>query len=67
MRPVRAAAAAVDGEHRYTWSSAVPLRPGKLRLNVRSDGLPLTGAWPIPMHGPQIGSSIRAPAESRSW
>ena len=63
----QALAARVDGEHRYTASSAVPLRPGKLRLKVRSDGRPETGAWPMPMQGLQIGSSILAPAASRSW
>ena len=41
ITPVSALAAAVDGEQRYTASSTVPLRPGKLRLNVRSDGLRL--------------------------
>jgi hypothetical protein len=44
ITPVRALAAAVDGEHRYTASPTVPLRPGKLRLKVRSDGRPATGA-----------------------
>ena len=36
--PVRALAAAVDGEHRYTASPAVPLRPGKLRLKAATAG-----------------------------
>ncbi len=66
ITPVSALAAAVDGEQRYTASSIVPLRPGKLRLNVRSEGCALTGAWPMPTHGPHTGSSIRAPAAKRS-
>ena len=66
ITPVRALAAAVDGEQRYTASSWVPLRPGKLRLNVRSDGCAFTGACPMPTHGPHTGSSIRAPAVNRS-
>src|SRR3954449_8011062 len=45
--------AATAGEHRYTQSSAVPLRPGKLRFIVRSELAPEGGAWPIPTHGPQ--------------
>ncbi len=44
MAPVSALAAAVDGEHSHTLSATVPLRPGKLRLNVRSDGSPAVGA-----------------------
>ena len=59
-------AAATAGEHRKTWSSAVPLRPGKFRLNVRSEFEPEGGACPIPTQGPQAGSSIRTPAISRS-
>jgi hypothetical protein len=66
IAPVRALAAAVAGEQRYTASSAVPLRPGKLRLKVRSDGRAVTGACPMPTHGPHTGSSIRAPASARS-
>jgi hypothetical protein len=62
IAPVSAVAAAVDGEHKYTRSSAVPLRPGKLRLNVRTDASPLIGACPMPIQGPQTGSSMRAPA-----
>ena len=66
ISPVMALAAAVDGLHRYTRSSAVPLRPGKLRLKVRSDGTPFSGAVPMPTHGPQMGSSILKPAFMRS-
>ena len=66
ITPVRALAAAVAGEHRYTRSSTVPLRPGKFRLKVRSDGRAATGACPMPTHGPHTGSSIRAPAADRS-
>src|SRR5918998_3697596 len=66
MAPRRAVATAVVGLVRYTWSVMVPERPGKLRLKVltltASDG----GAWPIPTHGPHTGSSIRAPARTRS-
>src|ERR1700749_830461 len=40
ISPLSAVAAAVAGEHRYTASPSVPLRPGKLRLNVRTDGTP---------------------------
>src|SRR5262249_61431159 len=32
----------------------------------RSEFAPDGGAWPIPTHGPQAGSSIRTPAISRS-
>src|SRR5438093_11946362 len=42
-------------------SSAVPLRPSKLRLNVRTDGPFVGGANPIPMHGPHATSSSRTP------
>ena len=66
ITPFSALAPAVDGEQRYTASPAVPLRPGKFRLNVRSDGRSFSGACPMPTHGPHTGSSIRAPAANRS-
>ena len=61
IAPCKALAAAVDGEHRYTLSSAVPLRPGKFRLialTVTCDALarltdaelhwePVAGCWGI--------------------
>ena len=40
--------------------------PGKLRLKVRSELEPDGGAWPMPTHGPQAGSSMRTPAIRRS-
>mgnify|MGYP000586276900 CR=1 FL=1 len=66
MWPVRAHAAAISGETRYTCASLVPLRPSKLRLNVRSDTPPEFGEKPIPMHGPHAHSSTRAPAAMMS-
>src|SRR3990172_6051161 len=51
ITPPSAVAAAVSGLHRYTRSSAVPLLPGKFRLNVRTDAPFVGGANPIPMHG----------------
>lgn len=45
----------------------MPLRPGKFRLNVRTETLPVGGAWPMPTHGPQAGSSIRAPLAIIAW
>src|SRR6188768_916664 len=66
MTPLSAVATAVAGLHKYTWSLGVPLRPGKLRLKVRTDTAPEGGAWPMPTHGPQAGSSMRAPARTRS-
>ena len=59
--PVSSETAATAGEHRKTESSGVPERPGKLRLNVRSEFASDGGAWPIPTQGPQTGSSIRTP------
>ncbi len=53
--------AATAGEQRYTESSGVPERPGKLRFMVRSEFALEGGAWPIPTHGPHTGSSIRTP------
>src|SRR5919205_561175 len=50
--PPSSETAATAGEHRYTLSFAVPERPGKLRLKVRSEFASLGGAWPIPTHGP---------------
>ena len=61
MRPCSSDTAAIAGEHRYTESFAVPERPGKLRLNVRSELASDGGAWPMPTHGPHTGSSIRTP------
>ena len=58
--------AATAGEHRYTQSSGVPERPGKLRLKVRSELAFDGGACPMPTHGPHTGSSIRTPP-STSW
>src|SRR3954447_15095016 len=58
--------AATAGEHRYTESSGVPERPGKLRLKVRSELASDGGACPIPTQGPHTGSSILTPP-SESW
>src|SRR5215471_13378111 len=66
MTPVRAEAAAVNGEQRYTWSSLTPLRPAKLRLNARRLRPPAAGTWPIPAHEPHVGSDTVAPARKRS-
>ncbi len=66
MTPVSAAAAHVAGLARYTASSAVPLRPLKLRLNARSETAPVGGACPNPTHGPHADSSTRAPAAIKS-
>src|SRR5438132_3925394 len=60
--PSSAVAAAVSGLHRYTRSSAVPLRPSKLRLNVRTEAPWVGGENPMPIHGPQATSSSRTPA-----
>src|ERR687889_1416582 len=64
--PLSIDTAATAGEQRYTQSSGVPERPGKLRLNVRSEFASDGGAWPIPTHGPHTGSSMRTPP-STSW
>ena len=64
--PLSSETAATAGEHRNTESSGVPERPGKLRLNVRSEFESDGGAWPMPTHGPHTGSSIRTPP-SDSW
>ena len=61
ISPVSAAATAVSGETRYTLASLVPLRPKKLRLNVRNDTPAELGEKPIPMQGPQAHSSSLAP------
>ena len=66
ISPLSIDTAATAGEHRYTESSGVPLRPGKLRLKVRSELASDGGAWPMPTHGPHTGSSIRTPP-STSW
>src|SRR5256714_12658953 len=49
--PSSAVAAAGSGLHRYTRSSAVPLRPSKLRLNVRTEAPRVGGGDANPMHG----------------
>jgi len=59
--PVRAAAAAVSGEHSQTASSLVPERPGKLRGTVRRLLRPIAGAWPMPMQPMHPAWWIRAP------
>src|SRR3989337_564114 len=64
--PVRAETAATSGLARYTLSSGVPERPGKLRLNVRREAASEGGAWPMPIHGPQADSRMRAPDSMRS-
>ena len=61
ISPVRAAAAAVSGEHSQTESSSVPDRPGKLRGTVRRLFRPNAGACPMPMHPMQPAWWIRAP------
>ena len=66
IAPVSAAATAVSGDTRYTCASFVPLRPRKLRLNVRRLTPPELGEKPMPMHGPHAHSSRRAPLESMS-
>ena len=62
ITPVIADAAAVSGETRYTPASAVPLRPLKLRLNVRKETPALFGAKPCPRQGPHALSKILNPA-----
>src|SRR5690606_15310818 len=47
--PVKTEAAAVSGLQRYTWSSSVPERLGKLRGIVLRLMLSDAGACPIPM------------------
>ena len=66
ITPVMAAAAAVSGETRYTFASAVPERPLKLRLKVRRDTPSVLGANPIPIQGPQALSKMRNPARIKS-
>src|SRR5262245_11679005 len=66
MTPVTADTVAVTGEQRYTASPAVPLRPGKLRLNARKLFVPVAGTCPMPAHEPHVGSETLAPAASRS-
>ena len=61
--PVRAAATAVSGLTRYAWSPTVPVLPAKFLLKVRKDTTSLAGEKPWPMHGPQLDSRMRAPAE----
>jgi hypothetical protein len=36
-------------------------------LKVLTDGIPAEGACPTPMQRPQTGSSILAPAATKSW
>src|SRR3989337_1814303 len=62
----RAETAATAGLARYTLSSGVPERPGKLRLNVRREAASEGGDWPMPMQGPQADSRMRAPDSIRS-
>ncbi len=64
--PLSRETAATAGEQRKTESSGVPERPGKLRLNVRSELASEGGAWPMPTQGPHTGSSILTPP-SESW
>ena len=45
-------------------ASSVPLRPLKLRFDVRRDTPLVRGAWPIPTQGPHPHSNIRAPAST---
>ena len=59
--PVSAAATAVSGGHEVDLRVLVPLRPRKLRLNVRRLTPPELGEKPMPMHGPHAHSSRRAP------
>jgi len=58
MTPFSIDTAAIAGEQSRPGRRFVPLRPGKFRLKVRSEFAPDGGAWPIPTHGPQAGSSI---------
>ena len=60
--PLIAAAAQVSGDARMTLADFVPERPSKFLLNDRTVTPPVGGANPMPMHGPQPDSSIRAPA-----
>ena len=46
------------------WLYQVAVR--RLTDHVRTETAPAAGAWPMPMHGPQAGSRMRAPAVSRS-
>src|SRR5205823_9086691 len=57
--PSSAVAAAVSGLHRYTRSSAVPLRPSKLRLNVRTEAPRVGGGNALPMLVPNGTASWR--------
>lgn len=59
--PVRQLTAAVSGLTRYTPASRVPLRPSKLRLNVRRETPAELGLWPMPMQGPQALSECARP------
>ncbi len=66
MTPVSAEAAAVSGLTRYRLASGVPLRPGKLRFEVRREIPSDLGAWPTPLQNPQVVSTTRAPAPGRA-
>ena len=66
ISPSSAHAAAVSGLTRYTCALFVPLRPSKLRFEVRTLTASVWGAWAAPMQNPQAASSSRAPAASRS-
>ena len=59
---VKAEAAAVSGDTRYTCPSAVPDLPSKFLLKVRKDTPPELGEKPMPMHGPHAHSRTLAPA-----
>jgi hypothetical protein len=65
ITPVSAEATAVSGEQRYTMSSRVPDRPGKLRGVVRREITSVAGAWPIPMQPLQPAWWIRPPEVTR--
>src|SRR4030067_127980 len=60
-----AAATATSGLQRNTLPSLVPLLPSKFLLKVRRDTPPDGGDCPLPMQGPQVASSILAPASMR--
>ena len=67
ITPVSAEATAVSGEHRWTMSSRVPERPGKLRGVVRSEITSVAGAWPMPMQPLQPAWWMRAPSVTRLY
>ena len=61
ITPFIADIAAVSGDTRNTFASAVPLLPSKLRLNVLRLMPDEFGEKPIPIHGPQAHSKSLAP------